>query len=289
MSGFGLVLGAGGIAGEAFHRGVVRALDDAGLDPRAADVVVGTSAGSIVAASIRRHTRPGAPPPLAVRVRPRFADRAGALELVRRPRQAVSALLLRPAFLNGRVSPDFILDALRASHGMAWPEAALWIVAVRRGNGRRVVFGMDGQPPADVGAAVAASCAIPGYFSAVDIDGVSYVDGGVHSPTNADLLSGCDLDLVVVSSPMSMRPRAIRTRLDVPPRLLFHRYLLAEVWALRRRGCTVLTIEPDAAVLKAMGLNLMSGRRIHEIEDRAYALAAARLRQLQPRVAPASA
>jgi NTE family protein len=55
---FGLVLGAGGQVGEAFHRGVVRAMTDRGLDPRAAEVVVGTSAGAVVAASLRRYGRP---------------------------------------------------------------------------------------------------------------------------------------------------------------------------------------------------------------------------------------
>jgi NTE family protein len=279
VGGYGLVLGGGGIAGEAFHRGVLRALGEVGRDARAADVVVGTSAGSVVAASVRRYARPGPAPQVSVRPRSRVPDRGGALELARRPRQAVSALLLSPPFLNGRVSPEFILETVRGAHGMTWPRAPLWIVAVRRRDGRRVVFGREGGPAADVGAAVAASCAVPGYFSAVEIDGVAYVDGGVHSPTNADLLSGCGLDLVVISSPMSVRLGGVRARLDLPYRVLFHRYLRSEVWALRRRGCTVVAVEPDAAMVRTMGLNLMSGRRVHTIEERAYELALRSLRR----------
>jgi NTE family protein len=133
----------------------------------------------------------------------------------------------------------------------------------------------------DVGSAVAASCAIPGYFAAVDIAGVAYVDGGLHSPTNADLLTGLDLDLVVISSPMSVEPRTLRPRADLPLRLLFHRYLRNEVWALRRKGDQVVTIEPDAVVLRDLRLNMMDGRRVDVIEQRAYELARRRLRPVR--------
>lgn len=276
---FGLVLGAGGTLGEAYHRGVVRAMHERGLDPRTAQVVVGTSAGSIVATSIRRQWTSTAIPELVER--PPHArllpDRTTVLALVRRPRQALNALLLAPEMARGRVPLTLIMEGLRRRHGDAWPDAALWIVAVRRDNGRRVVFGREGEPRADVASAVAASCAIPGYFSPVEIDGTTYVDGGVHSPTNADLLSAVELDLVVISSPMSLEPRAARPRLDLPLRLTFHRYLRSEVWSLRRHGDKVVTIEPDGPVLELMGINMMDGRRADEVEQRAYELALRRL------------
>src|SRR5437764_10757788 len=53
----GVVLGAGGVTGDAFHRGVLRALWEAGYDARTADVIVGTSAGSMVGAFLRRPER----------------------------------------------------------------------------------------------------------------------------------------------------------------------------------------------------------------------------------------
>lgn len=274
---FGLVLGAGGQAGEAFHRGVLRAMIDLGIDPRRADAVVGTSAGSVVASSLRRHTpltgehASDARPP-----RPR-TNRSSALGLLRRPRQALNALLLTPEFTNGRLSVEFLREGLRGKHAR-WPDAPLLIVAVRRRDGKRVVFGAPGEPRPDVGAAVAASCAIPAYFAPVTIDGEAYVDGGLHSPTNADVLAGRDLDLVVVSSPMSVQPRSVGRRLDLPLRLLFHGYLVEETWVLRRRRTRVVTIEPDRAVLAVMGINMMDGRRIHDIEERAYELARTRLR-----------
>ncbi|HZD01414.1 MAG TPA: patatin-like phospholipase family protein [Actinomycetes bacterium] len=276
----GLVLGAGGLAGEAFHRGVLRAMDDLALDPRAADVIVGTSAGAVVAASLRRYAHARATPPGATPQPGRRlpSQRGLVLDLARRPRQAVNALLLRPEFTTGRLDIGFIVEGLRRTHGMDWPDAELWVVAVRRRDGRRVVFGRPGAPVTDVGSAVAASCAIPAYFTPMEIDGAQYIDGGVHSPTNADLLTGCDLELVVVSSPMSVDLRTARLRVDLPIRLRFQHLLRQETWVLRRRGLRIVRIEPDAPTLEAMGLNMMSARNVDDIEDCAYLHACRRLR-----------
>jgi NTE family protein len=277
---FGLVLGAGGSAGEAFHRGVVRALQDIGRDPRSADVLVGTSAGSVVAASLRRHAPAASGTAFEPVPRRAGPSRSALLDLSLRPRQALNALLLRSELTTGRQSLRLVQEGLRGEH-RRWPPAALWIVAVERATGRRVVFGRRGEPVADVGSAVAASCAIPGVFRAVQIDGRAYVDGGAHSPTNADVLAGSGLDVVVVSSPMSMTVRSSARRLDAPARLLFQAQLRAEVWTLRRRGLQVVTVAPDAAVLDALPLNMMDGRNRREIEERAYQLARRRLRPVQ--------
>lgn len=278
---FGLVLGGGGTAGEAFHRGVVHAMNDLGFDARRAEILVGTSAGSIIAASLRRYSARITLPP-STRSQPRgfTPTRSDVLQVIRRPRQAANALLLAPEFAQGRISTDFISDTLRARHGTEWPADSLWIVAVRRRDGARVVFGKPGEPVTDVASAVAASCAIPAYFRAVEIDGVSYIDGGIHSPTNADVLAPCGLDLAIVSSPMSIGFRTPAVRVDLGLRLFFNGYLRSEAWTLRRRGTRVVTIEPDRAVLRAMGLNMMSARRSDEVEDRAYELARRRLRDV---------
>ena len=87
--------------------------------------------------------------------------------------------------------------------GQSWPERDLWICAVRRRDGRRVVFGRPGSPDAPLHLAIAASCAVPGYFAPVKIHDHTYIDGGAHSPTNAAILRERGLDLVVVVSPMS--------------------------------------------------------------------------------------
>jgi NTE family protein len=252
-------------------------MDDLGVDARAADIIVGTSAGALVAASLRRYA-PARPRPAAPRSGRRAPSQRGlVLDLARRPRQGLNALLLRPEFTTGRLDVSFIVEGLRSRHGTAWPARELWIVAVRRRDGRRVVFGSPGAPAVDVGSAVAASCAIPAYFAPIQIDGVDYIDGGVHSPTNADLLAGYDLDLVVVSSPLSVDVRSARPRVDLPIRLRFQQFLRGETWTLRRHGLRIVTIEPDTATLQAMGLNMMSARGIDEIEDHAYQHARRRL------------
>ena len=111
-------------------------------------------------------------------------------------------------------------------------------------------------------------------FRPVRIDGHTYVDGAVHSPTNADLLANAELALIVISSPMSIDlAAAMRPRWDLPLRLLFHRYLRAEAWTLNQRGTRVITIEPNTEILRHIGVTMLNASRIHDIEEHAYELA----------------
>jgi NTE family protein len=267
----GLVLGAGGVTGDAFHRGVLRALGEKGYDARSADVVVGTSAGSMVGAFLRRPDRKLERVLREETVHGRKLGRAPDLSpylaALRRPWQARPGVLMASLLPTGRRSTDFLVSGLRSHHGTSWPEQPLYIVAVRRHDGARVVFGRDDAPRTDVAHAVAASCAIPGFFHPVEISGEAYVDGGVHSPTNADVLNGWQLDLLLVSSPMSVDPRGLRPTLDVATRLAMHSYLRRETAPHRRRRTQVVAFEPGGELLSVMGLNPLRGARIDEIED----------------------
>ncbi|MGN6330463.1 MAG: patatin-like phospholipase family protein [Motilibacteraceae bacterium] len=299
---FGLVLGAGGLPGEAFHRGVLRALHEGyGLDGRAADVVVGTSAGSIVAASLRR-PRPGqAVPPAPGEDAPLSATltqaRAGGLrplpDVLGLAGYAVRPWRLRPGRLvaaalpPGRHSTAILSEPLERRFGHDWPTACTWVVAARRRDGRRVVFGRD-RFDVDLPTAVAASCAIPGYFRPVVIEGEQHVDGGVHSPTNADLLVGQRLDLVVVSAPMGVEPTGARPVVGLPLRLAWHAQLAHEVAALRRAGSEVVVVEPGGGLLRSLGLNPVTALRLDEVEERAYERAAALIAR-RPQVAAQAA
>ena len=188
--------------------------------------------------------------------------------------------MLATAFLPAGGHPiDVVTSGLRSRFGLEWSTDDLWVVAARRRDGKRVVFGRAGAPRADVASAVAASCAIPGYFTPVTIDGETYVDGGIHSPTNADLLAGRGLDLVVISSPMSIQTAATRPRLDLSLRLMWHRYLAAETRALRRSGTPVLVVEPDSLALSYLGINTMRGTHLDDIEDAAALATTAVLRR----------
>jgi NTE family protein len=123
------------------------------------------------------------------------------------------------------------------------------------------VFGRDGAPRAHVADAVAASCAIPSFFAPVTVGGVDYVDGGAHSPTNADLVANRDLDLVIVSSPMSVAGNRLRPSLDLPARRMCRLYLGQEAARIRRRGVPVVAFQPTGDDLKVMGMNAMDPAR----------------------------
>ena len=292
----GLVLGAGGAVGHAYHGGVLAGLEEAtGWDPRDAEVIVGTSAGSVVGSLLRagfaasdlaaRSTGDPLSPEGQALVN-RAGTEGGPVSIPSRPprrpglpRMASPALLaraaLRPFWMNrpgvmlagalpaGGVPTELISTGLRKLFGSDWPDRDLWLTAVRLSDGRRVVFGREGAPVAHVAGAVAASCAIPGFFEPVSIGGVTYVDGGAHSPTNADLLAdrSRDLDLVIVSSPMSVAGNRLRPSLDLPARRMCRLYLGQEVARIRRRGVSVLTFQPTAADLSVMGLNAMDPQR----------------------------
>jgi len=290
----GLVLGAGGVIGHAYHAGVLDGLCDAtGWDPRDAEVIVGTSAGSVVGALLRAgfSARDLAARSTGVPVSPEGAELAARAGMgdgparfptgpTRRrglPRMASPSLLmraaLRPFWMNrpgvmlagalpaGAVPTDLVAAAFRPLFGSGWPERNLWLTAVRLRDGNRVVFGRPGAPPAPVADAVAASCAIPSFFEPVTIGGVAFVDGGAHSPTNADLLADLDLDLVVVSSPMSAAGNRLRPSLDLPARRVCRFYLGQEAARIRRRGVPVLAFQPTGDDLRLMGMNAMDPAR----------------------------
>ncbi len=280
MPGIALVLGAGGTVGHAFHAGVLAALADVrGWDARQADVVVGTSAGSAVAALLRA----GMPPTDLLKRGSRQPLSDEGTALVRRaglgpprprpPRERASgsmastARLTRAARVPWQITPGSLAAAVLPAgtvstadlgvpfdnlYGDAWPSRPTWIVAVQLDSGRRIAFGQPGAPAARVSDAVRASCAIPAYFEPAVIDGERYVDGGVHSTTNADLVAGERPDLVLVSAPMS----AARGALRLDPSSALRRYaglsLAREVAGLRAKGITVVAFQPTARDLEEM-------------------------------------
>jgi NTE family protein len=136
---------------------------------------------------------------------------------------------------RGRVPTEAFAAPIRDVVGVEWPDTELWLPVVRLRDGARVVFGRDAVC-GDLATAIAASCAIPGYFVPVRIDGETYVDGGVHSPTNLDLVADRGLDAVVVLSPMSIGPGVRRRAVDVPVRRYLRAMLAGEVRRVRRRS-----------------------------------------------------
>ena len=301
MTRVGLVLGAGGVVGKAYHSGVLAALEhDVGWDPRKVDVIVGTSAGSITGTLLRA----GVPASelAAWTVKAPLSAEGAVLEqivgteipqfdpfrpgqvLLRRPNlpgwDMVRHAVVRPWHFRpvaaalallapGRTDIASQLGLLREVESQAWPEKDLWLCAVRRRDGRRVVFGRPGSPEAPLHKAIAASCAVPGYFAPVRIGDHVYVDGGAHSPTNAAVLRDRRLDLVVVISPMS-GPAAAPTDLYGAARWHAARVARREVRALRESGTPVVVFRPGPAEQEAMGNDFMARDRVEDIVQQAF-------------------
>ncbi|HLM08582.1 MAG TPA: patatin-like phospholipase family protein [Thermoleophilaceae bacterium] len=301
----GLVLGAGGVLGGAWLTGALEAIaDETDWDPGSAEYVVGTSAGSMIGALVAA----GVPPWFMVAHsrgelfdelsgpdgRPvAEADRAaGAVIRIHRGLPALGPGSLRMVFTTlskplrhtplqmlagwlpvGIVSTDSLKDTVRRAVPGRWVEHPhYWAVACDYGSGRRVPFGRLGSPPAHVGDAVAASCAIPGFYRPVRIGRRAFVDGGVCSASNLDLVAGRGLDLVICLNPLSAAsPGALGADpfewLPTLTRRAARGRLEREERKVRRFGTEVALIEPTPEDHAVMGRNWMNAeRRQHVIE-----------------------
>jgi NTE family protein len=291
-----LVLGAGGTVGHAFHAGVLGALsDELGWDAGRADLLVGTSAGSLVAALLRaglpaadlaRRARGEALSPEGAAVVARAGlgaprrreQRRSAIGTMASPSRVARAFRapweVRPGSLvaamlpAGRIPTDPIAAPFVALYGDQWASRPMWIVAVDLDTGRRTVFGRPGSPRATPAEAVQASCAIPAYFEPVGIGAARYVDGGVHSTTNADVVAVERPDLVLISAPMSAVRGAARVGLTLPIRQIARLSLAREVEGLRRRGIEVITFQPTAADLEVMNGDALDPAKLAPVSAR---------------------
>jgi NTE family protein len=290
MMNIGLVLGAGGVTGGAYLAGALAALEnDLGWDARTADVIVGTSAGSLVGALLRSgvpaadlaawavgaHLSDDAIDLLGSVAHPQF-DPVRLRQFLRplrvpRPSSLWSALRRPGHFDPMRALVMHLADGSRdlrpdvAFLGDAWPEQPFYCCAVRRSNGVRTVFGREQIPDDGLAAAVAASCAVPGYFAPVDVDGSLYLDGGVASPTNAAVLRDDELDLVIAVSPMSSEVPRSGFSVDALVRDNARRKLRSELSVLERRGVSTVVLQPGPRVLEHLNADFMSDSRAADI------------------------
>jgi NTE family protein len=180
---------------------------------------------------------------------------------------APGGAMARAALLARSPSGRFDLDGLgeRIDALGARFDGRLRVVAVDHARGRRVVFGEPASPDATVGQAVEASCAVPGIFRPITIGARTYVDGGVWSPTNLDLVPSAAGDQVLCLTPTG-GVGAMRS-LTFPWRAISRSATTIEVAVLRRRGAACHVIAPDRDSARAMGEDLMNPRR----SDRALA------------------
>jgi len=272
MFSIGLVLSAGGPLGDPWHSGVLGRLQEiSGWDARRADLIIGTSAGSITAVTLRAGVSPldraqhfgGGPiSPEAEAIYSRITTPYSEPDVERdwrplSPRMALKAAWppwrpdpVRLAIANlprGTKSGASLAARMNEMHPGGWPSEPMWIVAVRTDDGRRIVFGRD-DVRGDIGQAVQASSAVPGSYVPGRIGEREYVDGGVHSSTNADLTAPLGFDLVIVSSAMTTTADS-RSWLTEPTRAWFSAKLDDEAATVRRKGTVVMVIEPDDEAL----------------------------------------
>ncbi|CAN5593152.1 patatin-like phospholipase family protein [soil metagenome] len=245
-----LVLGGGGVTGIAWELGVLAGLSDAGVALTSADLVIGTSAGSTVGAQITSGAT--LDELLAAQMTPtseskeiavdldfdRLAEIFGVLY-----DESVDPLLRRRLVGEMARSTETVAESVRREvietrlPSTEWPTATpLVLIAVDANSGEWVRFDRDsGVSLID---AVAASCAVPGVWPPVTIDGRRYVDGGVRSSTNADLAEGHDKVLVLTPLGEAM---AIQVK--------------DEVSSLIEAGASVTVLAADEEALAAMGPN----------------------------------
>jgi NTE family protein len=249
-----LVLGGGGVGGIAWITGLLAGLADTGQDvTRSADLIVGTSAGSTVAAQLGSGL--GLDELYARQVDPerQSAELMAELDLENFGTQMADVLQgasspseMRRAVgafaLAARTVPEAtrraVIESRLPSH--EWPERTTKIVAVDAESGEPRVFANDsGVSLVD---AVAASCAVPGVWPPVTIGGRRYVDGGVRSLANADLAAGASKVLVI--APLG------------DGELFPSEWPLDRtVQELRAGGAEVAVIGPDEASQAAIGTN----------------------------------
>lgn len=253
-----MVLGGGGVAGIAWMTGLLLGLSEEGVNLRAAcDTLIGTSAGSTVAAQIagdtplddlfQRQVDP-ARQVAELTPKPHLLELVGnalpvlfkLVDPIERTRQ-IGDLVANTTTVSEAVRREVIAARLPVH---VWPTRVLKIVAVDVATGEPRIF--DRLSGVDMVDAVAASCAVPGMWPPVSIGDSRYMDGGIRSSDNADLAAGCAI--VIVLSPLGAEGVSLPGSPGLP----------AQVASLQQGGARVRVVEPDASARKAIGHNPLS-------------------------------
>lgn len=258
-----LVLGGGGTVGIAWEIGLLVGLLENGVDLGQTDLVIGTSAGSVVGTFVAsgydlRQV-------LALQQATAGASQGSARQFLLDPEgyQQISNRWwgapevtpelrreLGQAALGARTigEPEWLagITQLVGDSG-DWPAKALRITGVDAGSGEPIIW--DNECGIPLHLAVASSCTVPGIFPPVTIGDRRYIDGGVRSGTNADLATG--YDSVVIIGPLASEHHP-----------LGHRQMIAEVRGLQTGGAAVAAVVPDQGTLDGFGISMMDPTKV---------------------------
>lgn len=287
----GLVLGAGGYLGAAWLAGALFALhDEIGWDARTADYVIGTSAGAVIGALCAVGNGPA-------RVAASMAAPASGgddwwradhprrlwpgspslgLATLRDPAGKTALGLLAGWLPRGRHSTEPFKRLIRTSAPSGWRDRpGLWVVASDYQSGARRVFRSEADDDVELADVVAASCAVPGIYRPVLIDGREFVDGALRSSSNLDVVRDLDLDLVVCLNPsscLSSEPAVgAPSRIGQRLRRAATRRVAREAAIVTEAGTDVALIEPTRRDRDAMGWNQLGRGRAAAVVHTAVA------------------
>src|SRR6185437_7247933 len=273
-----LVLSGGGSVGIAWEIGVAAGLARAGVDVRDADFITGTSAGSAVGAQLALHRNlddlvsrqrqiggisaqgssgNGAGGPGGEQMAKLFAVMTQAMRS-EGPAEARRAAIGRFALDADALPEERFVASFRYLKGETWP-GQFTCTAVDALSGEFTVW--DARAGAELDRAVASSCAVPGLFAPVTINGRRYIDGGMRSGTNADLARGHDRVLIISLLGAGAAASGRNTRFTPAGQLD------SEIAALTESGSAVEVINADEASARALGINLMDRSAIPAAVD----------------------
>jgi NTE family protein len=281
-----LVLGCGAVAGAAWSIPVLEVLQrELDWDARQADLMIGTSIGAVLGAllaagvSVER---------MAASQRGEITDcvwnydtdSGGALPPLPALRWPAWRLALRGVLgdvhpltglcglsLQGRTDMRGfmrLIDSVVPAGAWA-PHPKVWMMVVDVATGQRVALGRDDAPKVPMNLAVCASHAVPMCCPTVTVDGRTYIDGGVASPTSADLVLGSGVEEAIVLAPFTStqmdQPRSPLAMIERRVRRTMTEIVDRECAMLQAAGIRVIRLAPGPEDLEAIGYNMLDPKR----------------------------
>lgn len=255
MSETALVLGGGGLTAYAWEIGMLAGLADAGLDLSGADVLAGTSAGSLLALDLAQGASPGELFEEQVHRKRPMMDVDFTLGMTvkylwaalgSRDPETVVKRLGRLALSVRHMSEAQVFDAIRPQLPVQdWPERPVRLFTTDALTGRTTGFGADSG--IELLRAMAATCALPPLFPPITVGEGRWMDGGVRSTTNVDLMGDCRR--VVALAPVPKGPGASPGA-------------VGQGAVLTAGGARAAVLVPDREARRAFGRNPLDASRI---------------------------